>query len=145
MPSTSTWTPGYRSRVLFSRSLVGIAATEIGPEVAVPAEGNVLSLETVFVRAAGGTSVNVYLQTSLDGGATWFDIANQAFLTTTASKLSAVSRKIAPAAQAGAPGDAALAGGTILQGILGDRIRAKIVTAGTYTGASTVDVYAVFN
>jgi hypothetical protein len=135
-----------RSVQLFSMSLVGLSSQTIeGPEYSVPPEGKVLSVESIFVRAAGGTTLDVYLQTSLDGGTTWFDIANHTFATTTASKLSAVSRLIAPASQGATPGDGALSANTILQGILGDRIRVKIVDVGAYTGASTIDVYVVFN
>jgi hypothetical protein len=132
-----------------SKTLVNIAlsaaTTHVSDAVAVPEAGSVLSIESVFVRAAGGTTTKVYIQTSLDGGTTWFDVAQHDFATTTASKLSAVNRCIAPATQAVAPGDGALTADTIVQGILGDRVRAKVAVVGTYTGASSLKVVAVFN
>lgn len=100
-----------------------------------------LVVEAKFVRAGGGTDAIVYVQTSLDIGVTWIDIMAIGFLITTANKVSAVHRDTALAAGI-TPGDAALTVNTILNGLLGDRIRAKLVTTGTYTGASSLEVHA---
>ena len=75
-----------------------------------------VALQTVFVRTGGGTTLKVYLQTSLDGGTTPIDVACQAFATMTATKVSALSAVIAPAAQAGAPTDATHSDNTVLNG-----------------------------
>jgi hypothetical protein len=37
-----------------------------------------------FVYGSGGTSVDVWTQTSLDGGSTWIDVCNFHFLQATA-------------------------------------------------------------
>lgn len=133
-----------RSKTLANIAL-SAATTHVGDAVVVPPDARVFSVESIFTRAGGGTSTDVYVQTSLDGGATWFDVAEHSFATTTASKVSAVNRAIAPASQAFAPGDAALTANTIVQGVLGDRVRAKVVVVGTYTGASSLKVVGVFN
>lgn len=97
-----------------------------------------VNFQSILTYGSGGTTADVYLQTSLDGGTTWIDVANHHYTTATATKVSAVTTGIAPAAQAFAPGDAALSAGTIIQGILGDRIRLKLTTTGTYAGATTL-------
>jgi hypothetical protein len=120
------------------------AGTYLSEVVKVPAGGQGgawlnLALQSVFTRSSGGTSLNAYLQTSFDDGTTWVDVANHAFLVTTATKISVVNRAIAPAAQAFAPGDGALTGDTIIQGTLGDRVRLKVVIVGTYVGTYRAD------
>src|SRR5262245_42334919 len=49
-----------------------------------------LNAQCVFSYGSGGTSVDVYVQTSLDQGATWVDIMEFNFLLATATKISAV-------------------------------------------------------
>jgi hypothetical protein len=132
-----------RNLTLLSRPLA-TAGTFIGDAVALAPGTRSVGVESKFVRAAGGTSCKVYLQTTFDDGATWVDIAAHAFLITTASKLSSVKGNIATAA-AVVPGDGILTDDTILDGVLGDRIRAKVIVAGTYSGASSITVCAVAN
>lgn len=116
---------------------ISVAGTFLGPEVPVPAQGQALAFESKFVYGAGGTSVNVYLQSSLDGGTTWTDIANSSFATATASKAGAVSREGPAAGTPGAtPTDGSIAADSVISGVLGDRVRAKVVVVGTYTGSS---------
>ncbi len=103
---------------------------------------NYLAVEAIFVRAAGGTSADAYVQTSLDGGVTWIDIMNFHFLVTTASKISAVKKDTALAAVV-TPGTSALGSNLILSGLLGDRLRVNLTTVGTYSGASSLALYAV--
>ena len=91
---------------------------------------------------AGGTNVTAYLQTSLDAGVTWIDIMSFQFTTANATKVSKVG--LATALAAGVtPTDGALTANTILDGVIGDRLRVKYTTTGTYTGtyASTTIGY----
>jgi hypothetical protein len=71
-------------------------------------------------------------------GATWVDSASLPFLLASASKVSALSANIAPASQAFTPSDGALADGTVVNGVLGDRVRIKFSTTGTYSGGTTL-------
>jgi len=91
---------------------------------------------------AGGTNVTAYLQTSLDAGVTWIDVMSFQFTTANATKVSKVGLATALAA-AVTPGDGALTVNTILDGVIGDRLRVKYTTTGTYTGtyASTTIGY----
>lgn len=102
-----------------------------------------LSAEAIFVYGSGGTNATAYVQTSFDGGTTWVDVMAFQFTTATASKLSSVSAQIVPTAQAVAPSDGALTVNTALEGFLGDRVRLKYVTTGTYAGGTTLAVYAL--
>ena len=113
-------------------TVTGSTFAEFGPE-------DQLQVETIFTYGSGGTTCKVYIQTSLDGGLTWIDIACHAFTTATASKVSAITENIAPASQAFAPTDGSLTDNTIIQGVLGDLLRAKVISVGTYA-ATTVKV-----
>jgi len=98
-----------------------------------------LVAQAKFLYGAGGTNVNVYVQTSLDQGVTWVDIMNFLFTTAAATKISAVVATTALAAVI-APSDGALTSNTILSGLLGERFRIKWVTTGTYSGATSLQV-----
>lgn len=105
-----------------------------------------LTAEAIFVYGSGGTNATAYVQTSLDGGTTWVDVIAFQFTTASLSKMSAVSVDIAFAASAYvpiAPTDGTLTANTSVMGVLGDRVRLKYVTTGTYAGGTTLAVYAV--
>lgn len=104
-----------------------------------------LAAQVKLVVAGGGTTCKVWIQTSLDGGTTWIDIMSIALTTATATRANAVTAYIAPGSPPITPAEAALADNTTVNGIIGDKLRAKVITTGTYTGAShvTVDVIAV--
>lgn len=100
-----------------------------------------LSLQAVFTYGSAGTTAKVYIQTSIDGGATWFDIACFSFTTATAKKLHSVTADPStPMTPATVPGSAALTVDTVLNGIIGDRIRALTTTTGIYAGGTTLAV-----
>ncbi|KKN61707.1 hypothetical protein LCGC14_0519230 [marine sediment metagenome] len=101
-----------------------------------------LQVQAVFVRAAGGTDVKVFIQTSLDAGVTWIDIMNLRFTTSTATKVSAAHRD-SPLAAAITPTDGSLTNDVVVNGLIGDRVRAKVVSTGTYTGVTTLAIEAV--
>jgi len=130
---------------------VFLAPLTIGAAVAATATTPVTKLagaahcqvQAVFLYGAGGTTTNAYFQTSLDGGLTWIDIMNFSFTTAAATKVSATSIEVAPAAQAFAPSDGGLTANTVVNGVMGDRFRLKYVTTGTYTGATSLAVYGI--
>lgn len=98
-------------------------------------------MSSVFDYGSGGTTAKAWLQTSLDNGATWVDVASHAFTTADATKVSILSANVAPASQAFAPSDGALADNTVVNGALGDRYRVKVITTGTYGGSTTLNVH----
>lgn len=100
-----------------------------------------LSLQFVLTRAGGGTTCKAYVQTSLDGGTTYFDIACCALATTTATRL--VTLNNTSVTTLATPTDGSLADNTCVDGFLGSLYRVKLTTTGTYTGASSIVVTAV--
>jgi len=134
-----------RNKLVFDGNLPPTGVTVTSDTIAsVPYDGKLLTVESQFTYGSSGTTAKLYVQTSLDDGDSWFDIACHAFTTATAKKISAVCRAVAPASQAFAPTDGTLADDTVVNGVLGDRIRVKLVVVGTYASTSLrVDV--VFN
>jgi hypothetical protein len=133
-------TAGNQHASLYSATITtALSAVEQTPVVVGPAK--ILGLQATFTYGSAGTTAKVWVQTSLDGGATWFDIACFSFTTSTAKKLSTVVADPAtPLTPATVPGSGALTADTVLNGIIGDRIRALVTTTGTYAGGTTLAV-----
>jgi hypothetical protein len=134
-----------RSTFIQSLNLANTTAgTYISSEVSIPLGASVILAQSVFVRGGGGTSCDVFVQTSVDNGSTWIDVMQFAFTTTTVTKISGVRPYIALAANV-TPTDGALSDNTILDGLIGDRLRVKTVVVGTYSSTSTLDVNLCIN
>jgi hypothetical protein len=97
------------------------------------------TLQIKLAFGSGGTSLKVYVQTSLDQGATWVDVACAAFLVASATRVLNLSG-LTPKTTAATPTDGAMADDTALDGVLGDRWRVKITSTGTYAGSTTLSV-----
>jgi hypothetical protein len=95
-----------------------------------------------FTYGSGGTTAKAWLQTSFDNGSTWMDVMCFAFATTTAKKAAQVNNFVAQA-NVVTPTDATLADNTIVNGIIGPRLRLKVTTTGTYAGGTTLAVTAM--
>jgi hypothetical protein len=100
-----------------------------------------ITMSSIFDYGSGGTTAKAWLQTSLDNGATWVDVISHAFTTADLTRVSSIYGDVAPASQAFAPSDGALADNTVINGVLGDRFRVKVITTGTYAGSTTLNVY----
>lgn len=98
-----------------------------------------VTLQCHFSHGGGGATVKCDIETSLDQGLTWIDIARFAFTTTTDVKIANLTTKT-PVTTFYTP--VTLADNTAVDGILGDMLRAKLTTTGTYTGATTISVRA---
>lgn len=101
-----------------------------------------VALHCNFTYGSSGTNAKFWVQSSLDGGSTWYDVA--CFAATTASKIRIynLSNRTAVSSIA-TPTDGTLADDTSVDGILGDRLRVKTTTTGTYAGSTTVVISAV--
>lgn len=97
-----------------------------------------VSLFAEFTYGGGGTACIVVVQTSLNQGADWIDIARFDFATANGQKTANISAEAAAAIAA----VAALSAEGKLDGILGDRLRCKITSTGTYAGNTSVNVRA---
>jgi hypothetical protein len=134
-----------RSTLLQSLSLtVTNAGTYPTEAISIPMGASVITAQAAFARGSGGTTCDVFIQTSVDNGSTWIDVMQFAFATTTVTKISSVRPYIAMAANV-TPTDGSLSDNTILDGLIGDRLRVKTVVVGVYGGASTLDVNICIN
>lgn len=136
-----------------SQRLVLLPTTTIGAAVAATATGTVtrlggmraVAVQATFAYGAGGTTTKAFIQTSFDGGTTWADIMCFAFTTSALTRFASVFQEIIFAASPYAPvalTDGSLGDNTCVQGFLGDRLRLKYVTTGTYTGLTSLTVNA---
>ncbi len=102
-----------------------------------------LTVEANFVYGSSGTTVDVWIQTTLDGGETWVDIMQFAFLLASLRKVHTVVIPAIVATRTNVtPTDGTLGDDLIIDGILGDTIRAKVTTVGTYAGGTSLTVNA---
>lgn len=100
---------------------------------------NALAIEARFVYGSSGTSAKADVYTSIDQGANWLPICRFAFTTASALKVANVSG-LTPkttAASLSTPSD-----DSCVDGVLGDRILARITTVGTYGSNTTISVRA---
>lgn len=102
----------------------------------------VASFQITFTYGSGGTTAKFWVQTSFDAGVSWVDIANFALTTSSLRAVSSVRTGTAVAANYTAT-DGTLADNTIKDGLLGDQLRVKYTTTGTYAGSTTVQIDAV--
>ena len=124
-----------------------LAATTITTAVTASLSGtttirnaSVLVLQAVFVYGSGGTSAKAWVQTSIDEGTTWFDIASFAFTTASATRLYSLDTTAVTSIYT--PTDATLTDNTVKNGLLGDKYRVKYTTTGTYAGSTTLTISA---
>ena len=95
-----------------------------------------LTVQAAFTYvASAATSVDAYVQSSINGGVTWFDVAEFNFTTASATKYQNVNADTA-VNTATALTDGTMTANTSINGFLGDQLRVKITSVGTY-GAGT--------
>jgi hypothetical protein len=128
---------------LLSTAITGaVTAATTTPDILDMAFHRSLTVQFNFSYGSGGTSVDVYVQTTFDGGTTWTDIAN--FHATTSNELRLYNLNRATSVTSIAtPTDGALSANTSVDGLLGDRVRVKFTTVGTYAGSTTLLVSAI--
>jgi hypothetical protein len=94
-----------------------------------------------FSYASGGVSVRLFIQTTLDQGQTWVDIASFSFGTSSDLTMFGLS-KLAADGTTTTPTDGALSADSVVNGVLGDELRCKYVVSGTYGGGTMLAVRA---
>jgi hypothetical protein len=115
------------------------AATQVGTPSLGFAGVNAAAFQVRLSGGASGIKISVYIQTSLDQGQSWIDIANIAFTNTPGVAVINVSA-LDKLTTVTAPSDGGLADNTVLDGVLGDQFRAKVISTGTYTGGTLISV-----
>lgn len=91
-----------------------------------------------FVYGSGGTSIAAVLQTSVDQSQTWIDVARFDFATS--SRKAHATIGIFSAGAVTTLGSLGSEGK--LDNVLGDRLRVKVSSVGTYAGNSTLSMRA---
>lgn len=125
---------------VITTAITGVVSTPVNGLVGI----NSLAIQANFTYGSGGTNATVYIQTSLDSGVTWIDIAAFQFLLASLRKLSVVNMYPSTAFAANTTAqDGALTVNTVLNGIIGDQLRTKLTTTGTYGGNTTLAVDVV--
>lgn len=92
-----------------------------------------------FTYGSGGATVDAYLQTSLDGGSTWIDIAQFHFTTTSARFVYNLNSQTPVTAEYTAT-DGTLGPNTAKDGIVGPLFQVKLASTGTYAGNTSLQV-----
>lgn len=93
-----------------------------------------VTLEAAFGYGSAGTTCFAIVQTTFDAGSTWRDIARFDFTTASAVKVANLSGLLSKAVTS----YAALASENVLDGVLGDQLRAVISSTGTYVNTTIV-------
>jgi hypothetical protein len=96
-----------------------------------------VSLQASLTGGSGCGSVNVYIQSSIDQGSTWFDIANIVVSYSAPVELinlSGLDKLTTPAA----PNYLSLSNNTTVDGPIGDRLQALVVVGGSSCPAGTL-------
>ncbi len=131
MTSTGTFTLGDLT--------ITSAGTYAGPIVTDLAGILSATVQLRFEYGAAGTDARAYLQTSLDQGTTFIDIACVLFGTVSEtvilnfSGLTPVGFSVDSPPSPLIPTDGALLDNTVVDGVLGDRFRIKIISTGTFS------------
>ena len=97
-----------------------------------------LTLVAAFTYGSGGTTARVDIETAFANGV-WYPIARFDFTTASATKFLTVSG-LTP--RLSALTSAALSADTAIDGVIGDRLRAKLTTTGTYAGSTQLAIRA---
>lgn len=100
-----------------------------------------IAFSGTFTYGSSGGTVTAYIQTSLDMGSSWVDIASLQFTNSSATKTGNLSA-LTPVTTLYTPTDGSLTANSCKDGIIGDRFRLKTIVGAGYTG-STLSVYAV--
>ena len=97
--------------------------------------------QATFNYGAGGTNADVIIQTSLDGGTTWWDIIHFTQFTTS-SVTQTYCQTLNLTGVISTPTNLTLASGSVVAGLLGSQVRAMLRSSGTYSTATTISIYA---
>jgi hypothetical protein len=121
-----------------TQPLAGIALTPV------VVHGGVRALDLqarLDVVGSPGTSAKAWVQTSIDGGATWLDLACFAFSTSSAVKAARLPGQALKSPAAIAEGT--LADDSAVDGPFGERFRVKVTSVGSYGAGTTLSLVAI--
>jgi len=131
--------------ILLNRTITTALTASVSDPVAAR-DGTVRSalIQATFTYGSGGTTARVWVQTSIDSGATWIDVCDFSFTTSSARAVYNLS-SLTPVTTQYAATDGTLTANTAKDGVLGPMWRTKTTTTGTYAGSTTLRVDVAFN
>lgn len=132
-----------RTQLLSVTLTAAVTATTTGTELVSLDNYRGVLLDAVFTYGSGGTSADAYVQTSADGGTTWYDIANFHFITSSVHAAFNLRATTVVTTQNTTYTNGSMTANTSLDGLLGDILRVKYVSVGTYAGGTTLVVTAI--
>lgn len=124
--------------VLASITITAPVTSAVGLALEFRSPPSHVAVQASFVYGSGGTSITSWLQTSLDAGVSWIDVAAFGFTTSTA-KAAANLSALTPVAIF-TPTDGTLASGSVRDGIVGGLWRVKTTSTGTYAGGTSLRI-----
>ena len=125
--------------ILPSATLTTATGTTV--TTSIPRPFSTAFLYAVFTYAAGGDTIQAWVQCSDDRGATRKDVACFAFATTNAKRFFNLSGLTA-VTTVGTPTDGALVDNTSINGIMTQYVRVKYTVGGAgYSGATTLAIW----
>lgn len=95
------------------------------------------TLQANWNYGSGGTSLKVMWETSLDQGATWIEVCRMAVATASEENIVNLSG-LTPKTTVVTP--SALSDDSCLDGVFGDRWRARIIAVGTFAGNTSLSL-----
>lgn len=101
-----------------------------------------LLVQAVFVYGSGGTTAKVWVQTSIDG-TKWADIINFPFTTSSSTQFGVASLYSSALTAPVVITDGTSADNTVTNGVLGNQIRVKYTTTGTYGGSTNLSIIGI--
>ena len=130
------------SKTLLPQTTIAAAAANVlSSELVLPPDIANVMVFFDFNYGAGGTDITVFLQTSIniDGTDTWVDIVS--FNATTSAKENIYNLNAGTVVTtAHVPLDATMTDNTSVSGIIGDKLRVKYTSTGTYSGTTNIEV-----
>ena len=131
-----------RTLTLMNETITTAQTAALKTSVSGLARASSLALYCNFTYGSSGTTAKVYVQTSFDGGTTWIDIAM--FDHTTSSLARAYNLTSTTAiTSVYTVTDGSLSSNTCKDGLIGDMLRVKFTSTGTYATTTTMQVYAI--
>jgi hypothetical protein len=114
-----------------------------GPTLTLNGAPRNLTVQANLTYGSGGTSIDAYVQTTLDAGATWTDICNFHFTTSSARRVYNLSAAT-PVTSIATPSDGSMSSNSAQDGVLGPQFRTKYQSSGTYSSTSLrIDVASI--
>lgn len=129
-----------QATTLLSTSVTTAVTAAVTTPLQLRATAPNIVLQGTFTWGSGGTTADAWVQTSVDGGTTWIDVANFHFDTTSARFL--FNLTTGSVASEYTATDGTLTANTAVSGIIGNLWRVKFTTTGTYADSTTLRVDA---